>query len=48
MQCRVSAQFNGALAADGHQLAAVINTHISLAASVLTTFLASYLLVHAR
>ena len=40
--------FNGALAADGHQLNAIINTHLSLAGSVVAVFLASYLLVHSR
>lgn len=40
--------FNGALAADGHQLNAIVNTHLSLAGSVIATFLASYLLVHSR
>jgi len=37
--------FNGALAADGHQLAAIVNTHLSLAGSVLATFACSYILL---
>lgn len=40
--------FNAAVAGDGHQLRAIVNTSLSLSGSCLAAFVASYILVHAR